>query len=217
MKIIALTFLFFSGLFFVQAAELGKNQFTTKIEDVDCVVKPYSPSAPIVFDMLVNKDSLPESQLMISIMMTSSDITSYMTDDMINQYVYTDQFDKDDLKAEYEKMRAGMRKRSELTGPDAEDNPWKGMKYALDRVFVIESKLGKYLVYQLSSQGTKEVIGGSVYSVRKYEDGRWVMGGTKDEMIDKFKQSLTLKIPNEFKKLQEQSAVATLPLEDLLE
>jgi hypothetical protein len=43
------------------------------------------------------------------------------------------------------------------------------------------------------------------------------MGGTKDEMIDKFKQSLTLKIPNEFKKLQEQSAVATLPLEDLLE
>jgi hypothetical protein len=77
--------------------------------------------------------------------------------------------------------------------------------------------LGKYLVYQLSSQGTKEVIGGSVYSVRKYEDGRWVMGGTKDEMIDKFKQSLTLKIPNEFKKLQEQSAVATLPLEDLLE
>jgi hypothetical protein len=39
MKIIALTFLFFSGLFFVQAAELGKNQFTTKIEDVDCVVR----------------------------------------------------------------------------------------------------------------------------------------------------------------------------------
>jgi hypothetical protein len=167
--------------------------------------------------MLVNKDSLPESQLMISIMMTSSDITSYMTDEMITQYVHTDQFDKDDLKAEYEKMRAGMRKRSELTGPDAEYNPWKGMKYALDRVFFIESKLGKYLVYQLSSQGTKEVIGGSVYSVRKYEDGRWVMGGTKDEMIDKFKQSLTLKIPNEFKKLQEQSAVATLPLEDLLE
>jgi hypothetical protein len=124
MKTIALVFLFLVGSLFAQAAEPGKNQFTTKIEDVDCVVKAYSPSEPIVFSMLVNKDSLPKSQLMISIMLTSSDITSYMTDEMIAQNVKTGRFDEAELKAEYEKMRAGMKKRSELTGPDAEDNPW---------------------------------------------------------------------------------------------
>ncbi|MCE2961060.1 MAG: hypothetical protein ACK46A_12535 [Akkermansiaceae bacterium] len=215
MKSIALVFLVISSLLFVQAAEPGQNQFTTKIEDVDCVVKAYSPLEPIVFSMLVNKDSLPKSQLMISIMLTNSDITSYMTDEMISQNVKTDRFDKADLKAEYEKMRAGMKKRSELTGPDAEDSPWKGMKYALDQVFIIESKLGKYLVYQLSPQGTKEV-NGRVYSIRKHEDGRWLMSGTKDETIDKFKQSLTSMIPKEFEKLQKESAVATLPLEELL-
>jgi hypothetical protein len=217
LKSIALVFLFFTGLLFVQAAEPGKNQFTTKIEDVDCVVKVYSPSEPIVFSMLVNKDSLPKSQLMISIMLTTSDITSYMTDEEIAQNVKTDRFDKDELKAEYERMRAGMKKRSELTGPDAEDNPWKGMIYALDHVFIIESKLGKYLVYQLSPQGTKEVNGhGHVYSIRKHEDGMWVMGGNKDETIDKFKQSLTSMIPKKFEKLQKESAVAALPFEDLL-
>jgi hypothetical protein len=89
------------------------------------------------------------------------------------------------------------------------------MKYALDQVFIIESKLGKYLVYQLSPQGAKEV-NGRVFSIRKHEDGRWVMGGTKDETIDKFKQSLTSMIPKEFDKLQVESAVATLSLEDLL-
>jgi hypothetical protein len=148
-------------------------------------------------------------------MLANSDITSYMTDEEIAQHVKTDRFDKDELKAEYERMRAGMKKRSELTGPDAEDNPWKGMKYSLDQVFIIESKLGKYLVYQLSVQGTKEV-NGRLYSIRKHEDGRWAMGATKDETIDKFKQSLTSMIPKEFEKLQEESAVATLPLEDLL-
>ncbi len=215
MKTIALIFLFISSSLFAQAAEPVKNQFTTKIEDVDCVVKVYSPSEPIVFSMLVNKDSLPKSQLMISIMLTSSDITSYMTDEMISQNVKTDRFDKADLKAEYEKMRAGMKKRSELTGPDAEDNPWKGMKYALDQVFIIESKLGKYLVYQLSPQGTKEA-NGHVSSIRKYEDGRWVMSGTKDETIDKFKQSLTLMITKEFEKLRETSAISPASMDELL-
>lgn len=215
MKIIALTFLFFSSLLLVQGVEIEKNQFTTRIEDVDCVVKAFSPTEPIVFSMLVNKDALPKSQLMISIMLDSSDITSYMTDEEIDKNVKTDLFDPADMKVKYEQMRAGMKKRSELTGPDAEDNPWKGMKYALDQVFIIESKLGKYLVYQLSPQGTKEA-NGHLYGIRKHEDGRWVMGGTKDETIEKFKQSLTSMIPKEFEKLQKESAVATLPLEDLL-
>jgi hypothetical protein len=67
----------------------------------------------------------------------------------------------------------------------------------------------------LSPQGTKKV-NGRLSSIRKHEDGRWVMGATKDETIDKFKQSLTSMIPKEFEKLQEESAVAVLPLEDLL-
>lgn len=215
MKIIALKFLLLSSVFFAQSAEPVKNQFTTIIEDVDCVVKSYSPSESIVFSMLVNKDSLPKSQLMISIMLDNSDITSYMTDEEIGRNIKTDRFNPDNMKVKYEQLRASMKKRSELTGQDAEDNPWKGMKYRLDHVFIIESKLGKYLVYELSPQGAKEVNGG-VYSIRKYEDGRWVMSGTKDETIDKFKQSLTLMIPKEFEKLQVQSVVATLPLEDLL-
>jgi hypothetical protein len=44
----------------------------------------------------------------------------------------------------------------------------------------------------------------------------WVMGGNKDETIDKFKQSLTSMIPKKFEKLQKESAVAALPFEDLL-
>ena len=195
--------------------EKSNNEFTTKIEDVECKVKAYKPSNPIMLDTLVNKDSLPKSQLMISIMLTNTDITSYMTDEEIGQYLKTDQVDPSEIKTNFEKFRAGMKKRSELTGPDAEDNPWKGMKYELDQVFIIESKFGNFLVYQLSPRGTKEV-NGKFFSILTNVEGRWMMKGTKEEPLSTFKQSLTSMIPKEFEKLQKESTVTTSPLEDLL-
>ena len=195
--------------------EKSNNEFTTKIEDVECKVKAYKPSNPIMLDTLVNKDSLPKSQLMISIMLTNTDITSYMTDEEIGQYLKTDQVDPSEIKNKFENLRAGMKKRSELTGPDAEDNPWKGMKYELDQVFIVDSKFGNFLVYQLSPRGTKEV-NGKLFSILTKVDGRWITKGTKDETLSTFKQSLTSTIPKEFEKLHRDSTVTTSPLEDLL-
>ena len=39
-----------------------------------------------------------------------------------------------------------MSKMFSLTSPSAEDNPWKGMKYSLISVLVIESDRRKYLL-----------------------------------------------------------------------
>ncbi len=216
MKTIALTFLFCSSLLFAQAApQAAKNEFPIVIEGVNCVIKAYQPATPIVFDPMVNKDALPKSQMIKSIMLTKSDISTYMNDDELSKFIKSELLKEDAGKEKLEEFRASMKKMYALTGPNAEENPWKGMKYAIDQVFIIESKLGKYLVYQLSPQGTNEA-NGHLYSIRKHEDGRWVMSGTKDETIDKFKQSLTSMIPEKFEKLQKKSAVAALRLEDLL-
>jgi hypothetical protein len=216
MKTIALTILSCSNLLFAQAVpQVTKNEFPIVIEGVNCVVKVYKPVEPIIFDPLVNKDTLPKSQMIQSIMLTKSDISSYMNDEELSKFIESELLKEDSKKEDLEEFRASMKKMYALTGPNAEENPWKGMKYSLDQVFIIESKLGKYLGYQLSPQGTKEA-NGHVYSIRNHKDDRWVMGETKDETIDKFEQSLTLMIPKEFEKLQKESGVAALPLEDLL-
>ena len=185
------------------------------IEGVSCLVKVYQPSSPLGFDPMVKKDSLPKSQLITSIMLTNSDISSHMSDEDLSRYMRTDLIAEETKKAEFEKFRAGMKKMYALTGPDAEENPWKGMKQVVDQIFIVESETGKFLVYQMSTAGAKEIKGKS-FGSRKSVDGTWLIGDGKNSKDQKFKMSLMELVPKEFAKLRESSAIASLPLEDLL-
>lgn len=164
---------------------------------------------------MVKKDSLPKSQLITSIMLTNSDISSHMSDEDLSQYMGTASSVEEAKKAEFEKFRAGMKKMYALTGPDAEENPWKGMKHVIDQIFIVESETGKFLIYQMSTAGAKEIKGKS-FGSRKNVDGKWVIGDGKSSKDQKFKMSLMELVPKEFAKLRESSSIASLPLEDLL-
>ncbi len=216
MKITTLAFLTCASLVCAQATpQATKNEFSMVIEGVSCLIKVYQPSSPLGFDPMVKKDSLPKSQLITSIMLTNSDISSHMSDEDLSKYMGTASIVEEAKKAEFEEFRAGMKKMYALTGPDAEENPWKGMKHVIDQIFIVESETGKFLVYQMSTEGVKEIKGKS-FGTRKSVDGKWVIGDGKNSKDQKFKMLFMQLVPKEFEKLRESSSIATLPLEDLL-
>jgi len=200
----------FTSLIFQASAEPAKNEFPMVIEGVKCSVKAYRATAPIVLEPLVDKNSFPKSQIIIAIMLSNSDISSYMTDEELFKITGV-KLDKEAV----EKGRAGMKKMYEATGPAAADNPWKGMKYVLENGFVVESEKGKFLVYQLSTLGMKDTTGKSYGSIKNVA-GTWVIGGEKDEDGKKFQGTMVQHVPAEFSKLHQASSIEALPFEDLL-
>jgi hypothetical protein len=197
-------------LTFQVAGQPAKNEFSIVIEGIKCSVKAYKPTVPIVFEPLVDKDSLPKSPIVVAIMLTHSDISSYMSDEEIVEFTGA-RFDK---KAA-EQHRSRMKKMYEMTGPTAADNPWKGVKYSIQQAFEVESEKGKFLVYQLISQGGKDV-GGAVTSSLRNVAGKWSIGADESEGIEDFRLSLLKLVPAEFAKLHQASQIEALPFEDLL-
>ena len=197
-------------LTFQVTGQPAKNEFPIVIEGVKCSVKAYKPKAPIVFEPLVDKDSLPKSQIIIAIMLSKSDISSCMSDEEIFKFTGA-KIDKEQAP----KHRSMMKKMSETTGPTAADNPWKGMKYVVDQAFIVESEKRKFLVYQLSTQGAKDISGTLSGSIKNVA-GTWMIGGEKGDEGQKFQGSMVKLVPAEFAKLHEASSVETLPFEDLL-
>ena len=75
----SITFACFSCHCLLTLQALGqpaKNEFPIVIEGVKCSVKAYKPTAPIVFELILDKDSLPKSELIIAIMLSHSGISS---------------------------------------------------------------------------------------------------------------------------------------------
>ncbi len=192
------------------AGQTAKNKFPILIEGVKCTVKAYKPTAPIVLEPLVDKDSLPKSQLILAIMLTKSDISSYMSDEELIKFTNS-RYDKEAA----DQHRSRMKKMYELTGPNAADNPWKGMKYVVDQAFIVESEKGKFLVYQLSTQGVKDMNGKLSGSIKNVA-GTWMIGGEKGDEGQKFQGSMVQLVPAEFAKLHQVSSIEPLPFEDLL-
>lgn len=211
MKTIALAFLSCLSLLTAQAErEPAKNEYSMVIEGVKCQVKAYQPTSPIVIEPLVEKDFRPKSQLILAIMLTHSDITTYMTDEEIFEIVGA-QVDKE--KAQ--KHRSAMKKMFEPTGPSAADNPWKGMKYVVDQAFVVESGNDKFLVYQLATQGGKD-LNGKLYGSVKNVAGKWTVGGEKTDAGKAFQKAIVELVPKEFAKLHEASTIEVLSMDVLL-
>lgn len=211
MKTISLVWLFCLGLLAAQTGtQPAKNEFPMVIEGVKCQIKAYQPTSPIVIEPMVDKDFRPKSQLIRAIMLTHSDISSYMSDEELSEFRGA-KVDEE----EAQKHRATMKKMYESTGPSAADNPWKGMKYVVDQAFVVESEKGKFLVYQLATQGGKGITGKLTSSLKNVA-GKWLIGGEKGDAGKKFQKSILELVPAEFVKLHEASSVAPLPLEVLL-
>ena len=211
MKTIALAYLTCLGLLTAQAtSQPAKNEFPMVIEGVKYQVKAYQPKFPIVIEPLVDKDFRPKSKLLLAIMLTHSDISSYMSDEEIFSFVRAKP-DKDLAQTH----RSMMKTMFELTGPSAADNPWKGMKYVVDQGLVVESEKGKFLVYKLSTQGGKDINGKLVASLKNV-DGKWMIGGEDSEAGKKFQKSIMELVPAEFDKLRKSSSVEPLPFEVLL-
>lgn len=192
------------------AGQTAKNEFPVIIEGVMCTVKAYKPATPIILETLVDKDSLPKSQIVIAIMLTHSDISSYMSDEELFKFSGA-KLDKEVA----EQHRSMMKKMYDLTGPAAADNPWKGMKYVLDQAFVVDSEKGEFLVYQLSTQGGKDISGKLSGSIKNVA-GTWMIGGEKGDVGQKFQLAMVKHVPAEFAKLSEKSSIEPLLLEDLL-
>ena len=192
------------------SAENANDEFALTIEGVNCRIKLYQPKAPIIIEPLVDSDSLPDSRLLLAVMLQKSDITSYLSDERISE-LHEIALDASIIR----KMRASTKRRFELTGPNAEANPWKGMKYVLDLALVVESEKGRYLVHQCSTQGG-EVANGTLHGILKEVNGKWVVGNALEANDKKFKIGLMQLVPKELAKLQETGSIGSLPLEDLL-
>lgn len=177
------------------------------IDRVKCSVKAYRPTNTIILEPLVDKNSLPESEIIIAIMLTKSDLSSYMSDDEVSKFTET-KLEKDQI----EQHRIRMREVWGLTGPNAPESYWKEMKHEVGNGFIVDSEMGKFLVYQLSSKGKKGETTGLIIHV----DGRWVFHSEGDDKTQKFQRSMLLLVPDEFRKLQEGGSVEPLPFEDLL-
>ena len=210
MKTLTLVWLFSLGMLIAQTSnQPAKYDFSMVIENTDCRITTYQPSTPIVFAPMVEKNFRPKSQLMLALMLTKSDISSYLSDEEIAAFSPTSM-----TGVEIQTFRSSMKKRFEMTGPTAEANPWKGMKYAVDRVFVVESDKGKFLLYQFSTQGGE--VNGKLYGSLKHVAGRWQLGGTKTKAAQVFQKSMLTVIPEEFAKRKESAGIEVVPLEDLL-
>jgi hypothetical protein len=206
----SITFACFSCLCLLTLQALGqpaKNEFPIVIEGVKCSVKAYKPTAPIVFELIVDKDSLPQSELIIAIMLSHSDISSYMSDEEISVF-FGPKLGVDKIQ----KFRAVMKEAVNFTFPSTDTKPWIGVKYSINQAFEVESEKGKFLVYQLISQGGKDV-GGAVTSSLRNVAGKWSIGA--DESED-FQLYLSKLVPAEFAKLHQASQIEALPFEDLL-
>lgn len=210
MKFIALACLVWLALLtFSVAGESPKHEFPIVIEGVKCRVTPYKPTTPIILDPLVAKDFRPKSQLILAILLTKSDISSHLSDEELIKFS-GGKFDKEAL----EQHRSRMKEMYALTGPAAADNPWKGMKYAVEQTFLVESERGKFLVYQLSTHGAKDISGKLSGSIKNI-DGTWIIGGEKSEEGQKFQGAMVQLVPQEFDKLNQTSSIESLPLDDL--
>ena len=142
-------------------------------------------------------------------MITNSDISVSLSDKDISK-CFESKFDPEKL----EELRATMKRRFETTGPTAADNPWKGMKYALDCVFIVEMDRRKFLIYQIFMPGGK--INGHLYGQLNYVSGRWVVALLKKDPEKAFNISNPAVITDEFTKQKESSGLQALPLESLL-
>ena len=177
------------------------------IEDTKCQITAYQPASPIIWNPLVTKESIPESPLLRAIMIGHSNLGVYLSYDDIAKLFGGKIADAENMPKEQEKMT----KMFEMTAPTAAENPWKGMKYALDYAYVIESDRGKFLLYQLSCPGGN--ITGKSYGQLREVAGRWVNGGASKS----FGPSAHLtNIPEEFAKQKESTGLQALPLEPLL-
>lgn len=212
MKSIMLVYLSCLCLLTFQAAgQAAKNEFPLVIEGVSCQVKAYQATTPVILEPMVDQDFRPKSQLILAIMLTKTDISSHMSNEELIKLTGS-RFDEEAV----ELHRSRMKKMAEMTGPAAADNPWKGMKYVVEQAFLVESERGRFLVYQLSTQGAKDVTGKLIGSIESV-DGRWVIGGEKDDVGEKFQRAMLQLVPEEFEKMRVESSLESLPLEDLLE
>jgi hypothetical protein len=196
-------------LTFQAAGETGKNEFPMVIEGIKCSVKAYKPTSPIVFDLMVDKDFRPKSQLILAIMLSNSDISSYMSDEEISVF-----FEPKLSVDRVQKVRSAM-KAYNWTLPSTTTNPWKGVRYSISQAFEVDSEKGKFLVYQLMPQGGKDV-GGDLTSSLRNVAGKWSIGADKSEGVEDFRLSLSKLVPAEFAKLHQASQIEALPFEDLL-
>lgn len=213
MKNFLLCFLSISSLAFVRGEASGEHKdetFSIVIDGVTCTVSVYQPSFPIIIDPMVKKESLPSSNLLRAVMLQKTDITSYLSDVQIAE-LYQSKLEP----AQMAEMRARMKETYAVTGPQAEANPWKGMKYVWDFAYVIHSARGKYLVHQCSPQGG-EVGKGALYSIIKDLNGKWVIGSSQEANESDFKLKMMDVVPKEFKERQQAGAIRLFPLEKLL-
>ena len=79
----------------------------------------------------------------------------------------------------------------------------------------IDSEKGRFLVYQLMSQGGKNV-GGEITSSLRNVAGKWSIGADETEGIENFRLSLLKLVPAEFAKRHQAAQIEALPFEDLL-
>jgi len=170
----------------------------------------YKPKAPIVFEPLVDKDFRPKSQLIVAIMLSNSDISSYMSDEEISAF-----FEPKLGGDRVQKLRSAMKAAFNWTLPSTTTNPWKGVKYSISQAFGVDSEKGKFLVYQLTPQGGKNISGELTGNIKNVA-GKWSIGAEKNETTDSFRLSILKLVPAEFAKLNQASSIEALPFEDLL-
>ncbi len=211
MKFIPFACLSYLALLTFQAAgEPAKNEFPMMVEGVNCSVKAYKPTAPIVFELIVDKDSLPKSQLIVAIMLSHSDISSYMSDEEISVF-FEPKLGVDKIQ----KFRAAMKEAVNFTLPSTDTRPWIGVKYSINQAFEVESENGRFIVCQLTQQGGQNQNGQTTFSLRNVA-GKWSPGADESERIESFRLSLVKLVPAEFAKLRQSSAIEALPFENLL-
>lgn len=213
MKNFLLCFVSMWSLTFSRGEASGEHKddtFSIVIDGVTCTVSVYQPTSPIIIDPMVKKESVPTSNLLRAVMLQKTDITFYLSDEQIAE-LYQSKLEP----AQMADMKARVKEIYAVTGPQAEANPWKGMKYVWDFAYVIHSARGKYLVHECSSQGG-EVAKGASYSIIKDLNGKWVIGSSKEANESDFKLKMMDLVPKESKKRQEAGSIRLLPLEKLL-
>jgi hypothetical protein len=121
----------------------------------------------------VNKGSLPKSQIIMAIMLSHSDISSYLSDEELFKFTGAG-LDKELA----DQHRSRMKEMYEMTGPAAADNPWKGMNFnsilqpAPERFFQI---LGALHVEGIA-RGDGDAAAGAVLEMEKDRRRAGVVG-----------------------------------------
>jgi len=182
------------------------NEFKMAIEGEACVVRAYEDERGI--SLLAWFDAKPQPlprPWQLAILCHKSNVTTFLNNEEIRA-LYASPLSDEVI----EKMRAGSKKRSEMTKVSAPDNPWKRMTQTLDNAFVIESSKGKFLLYQTTAQLTgKDPSNGRAWGALKWVDGEWKLGKTELEP-----KSLT-PVSDEFSKLKADGKIHAAPLDSL--